>query len=187
MHYHYVVILKKDGERATDSLSVLLCFTSAVIFLLTQLRTLNSWYYLGAFSVLLTAGLIYNLFIRGRRRKKVRYKYLLMLAALGWFGMPHLPWIGILFLGLAFLEHQTKRPLEIGFDHDRVVINTLIRKRHDWSVFNNVLLRDGLLTLDFKNNRLFQKEVVDDDDEDNADEEEFNAWCRERLGSAYGK
>jgi len=186
MQYQYVVILKKDGDRAVDNLSALLCFGSAVIFLLTQLRSSRLWYYPGAFSILLAGGLIYNLFIRGRRRKPVRYKYLLMLAALGWFGMPGVPWVGILFLGLAFLEHQTKRPLEIGFDPDRVVINTLIRRRHDWSVFNNVLLKDGLLTLDFKNNRLFQKEVIEDDDDDNADEEEFNAWCHERLGSAYG-
>ena len=96
--------------------------------------------------------------------------------------MPLLPWIGIVFLLLAFLEHQTKRPLEIGFDRDRVVINTLIRQQHDWSVFNNVLLRDGLLTLDFKNNRLLQKEIADDDaEDDDVDEEEFNAYCRDRL------
>jgi hypothetical protein len=87
----------------------------------------------------------------------------------------------------AFLEYQTKRPLEIGFDYDRIVINTLIRQRHDWSAFNNIVLKDGLLTLDFKNNRLMQKEIADDEDEDDADEEEFNTWCREQLARAYGK
>jgi hypothetical protein len=192
MKYQYVVILKKDGERATDLLSILLCFSSAVIFGYTQLKSDHPNIYLYAFTALILTGLVYNAVVRRRltaaaRRhpqKPVRYKYLILLTALGWFGMPFLPWIGIVFLILAFLEHQAKRPLEIGFDRDRVVINTLIRRRHDWSVFNNVLLREGLLTLDFKNNRLLQKEVADDDeDDDDVDEEEFNAYCRDRLVS----
>ena len=90
----------------------------------------------------------------------------------------------LFFFLLAFLEYQTKRPLEIGFHHDRVVINTLIKRRFEWSAFNNVVLRDGLLTLDFSNNRLMQKEVADDEEEDDADEEEFNAFCRDRLAAA---
>lgn len=193
MKYQYVVILKKDGERATDLLSILLCFSSAVIFGYTQLKSDHPNIYLYAFTALILTGLVYNAVVRRRltaaaRRhpqKPVRFKYLILLTALGWFGMPFLPWIGIVFLILAFLEHQAKRPLEIGFDRDRVVINTLIRKRHDWSVFNNVLLRDGLLTLDFKNNRLLQKEVAEDDeDDDDVDEEEFNAYCRDRLTAA---
>jgi hypothetical protein len=183
MRYQYVVILKKDGERATDLLSILLCFGSAVIFFASQLRAAHRAYYLFAIAAILFGGLIYAAFFRRRHGSRFRFKYLILLAALGWFVMPVLPWIGIVFLGLAFLEHQTKRPLEIGFDSDRVVINSLVRQRHDWSVFNNVLLKDGLLTLDFKNNRLLQKEVADDEDEDDADEEEFNAYCRDRLSS----
>ena len=184
MRYQYVVILKKDGERATDWLSILLCFCSAAIFLYWLLTGAHSNYFLYAVAALILAGLVLNTIVRRKGREQVRYRYILLLAALGWLGMPFLSWMGILFIGLAFLEYQTKRPLEIGFDRDRVVINTLIRQRHDWSVFNNVLLKDGLLTLDFKSNRLIQKEVADDEDEYDADEDEFNAYCRDRLAMA---
>jgi hypothetical protein len=34
--------------------------------------------------------------------------------------------------------------------------------------------------MDFKNNRLLQKEV-DEEEEGDADEDEFNDYCRERL------
>jgi hypothetical protein len=193
MTYPYVVILKKEGERATDVLSVLLCLASAAIFGYTIVGIRLPGFILPMIAAFVLIGLIYNT-VSARRKKRVRYRYLLLLTALGWFVMPSPEWIGILFIVLAFLEHQTKRPLEIGFDHDRVVINSLIRRRHDWSVFNNVILRDGLLTLDFKNNRLIQREIADDDDEDDADEEEFNAYCRDRLAAAgnpqpaaYGK
>jgi hypothetical protein len=184
MRYQYVVILKKDGERATDLLSTLLCFLSALIFLYVQFSGSRIGYFLCGAAVLILLGLAWNIIVRRKSRERVRYRYLLLLAALGWLAMPFLPWLGVFFLLLSFLEYQTKRPLEIGFDQDRVVINSLIRQRHDWSVFNNIVLKDGLLTLDFKSNRLMQKEVADDEEEDDADEEEFNAYCRGRLTAA---
>ena len=201
MRYQYVVILKKTIERATDLLSILLIFLSGGSFLLTALpghirfdhfRGHNGSgyrfevptlaYFLTSIAVILWAGLAFNLLSKRKDRGiRVRFRYLLILAAIGWIVTTTVPWIGLFFFVAAFLEYQTKRPLEIGFDYDRVVINTLIRQRHDWSAFNNVVLKDGLLTLDFKNNRLMQKEIADDEDEDDADEEEFNTWCRDRL------
>jgi hypothetical protein len=59
----------------------------------------------------------------------------------------------------------------------------LFKRKFRWSEFNNIILKDGLLTLDFKSNRLLQKEVLDDDDPD-ADEDEFNAYCREKLANS---
>ena len=192
MRYEYVVILKKNSERATDLLSILLCLLSAFCFLYTAIGSLYlatgatayAWF-IGAAALVLLAGLAINITSKRKsRHTRVRYRYLLIIAAIGWIGMTLMPWIGLFFFLVAFLEYQTKRPLEIGFHHDRVVINTLIKERHDWASFNNVVLKDGLLTLDFKSNRLMQKEVADDDEEDDADEEEFNAYCRGRLAAA---
>ena len=192
MRYEYVVILKKNSERATDLLSILLCLLSAFCFLYTAAGAVYTHagapayaWFIGAAALVLLAGLVINITSKRKsRHTRVRYRYLLIIAAIGWIGMTSMPWIGLFFFLVAFLEYQTKRPLEIGFHHDRVVINTLIRQRHDWTSFNNVVLKDGLLTLDFKSNRLLQKEVADDDDEDDADEEEFNMYCRSRLAEA---
>ena len=209
MRYQYVVILKKNSERLTDLLSILLCLFSAFSFLFFAISSINGNHLTGAdgdgysigapeppagspllmlsAAIILLAGLVINLLARRRSRNtRVRYRYLLILAAIGWIGMTSAPWIGVFFFLAAFLEYQTKRPLEIGFHHDRVVINTLIKQRHDWSVFNNIILKDGLLTLDFKSNRLMQKEVAEDEEEDDADEEEFDAYCRGCLDRQEG-
>lgn len=185
MHYQFVVILKRDSERTTNALSVFLCIISVVYFLYSVITSMVSAaglsYFHAALTFVLVAGVLINFFGRRAGRTKVRYRYLLMVAALGWFASP-LPWLAGIFLILAFLEYQTKRPLEIGFDKDIVVINSLIRRKYDWTAFSNIVLRDGLLTMDFKNNRLFQKEVADEDeDEDDADEKEFNDYCQARL------
>ncbi|HEY4062199.1 MAG TPA: hypothetical protein VGM30_09880 [Puia sp.] len=188
MRYQYVVILKKDSERTIDFLSLLLCFISILAFIYSAGNTLfvqkihnARTYSTFIFVAILFIGLLVNLITWRRTGHRLRYRYLLLAAAVGWFALTNWPWMAAVFPLLAFLEHQTRRPMEVGFHYDRVVINTLVKERHAWREFNNIVLKDGLLTLDFKNNRLFQKEVVDDDDEDNADEEEFNAFCRDRL------
>jgi hypothetical protein len=85
------------------------------------------------------------------------------------------------FIILALLERQVKFPLEIGFSESQVVFNTLLKKRYYWSDLSNVVLKDGLLTIDFLNNRLIQREVEEDDDDEDVPEEEFNAFCKMHL------
>jgi hypothetical protein len=44
------------------------------------------------------------------------------------------------------------------------------------------MLKDGILTMDFRNNKLFQKETDDSDDPDyDGSEEEFNQYCIDQL------
>ena len=125
-------------------------------------------------------GLFWAYFQYRNHRKYISYSRVLLVTGLTWFAVPGVAWIGVPVLLLALLERPAKLPMEIGFSDDRIVFNTLIKRRFDWLDFHNILLKDGLLTLDFKNNRLFQKQTLDDDDDD-ATEEEFNAYCRQRL------
>ena len=183
MRYQYVVILKRGSDKAIDLISILLCIFSTLNFLYAQMHTSPINYFLILAAGIILAGVLYNIITARKKKDTVRYKYLLLIAGLGWIGMPYLPWLSVLFVLLTFLEYQAKYPLEIGVSGDRVVINTLIKQRHDWSAFNNIILKDGLLTLDFKSNRLIQKEVMDDEEED-ADEDEFNAYCQQMLKEA---
>jgi len=93
--------------------------------------------------------------------------------------MPVLEWVGLPVLLLALLEKQARFALEIGFTSDRIVFNTLFKRRFRWTDFSNIMLKEGLLTLDFKNNKIFQKETIDEDGD--ADEDEFNEYCRKQL------
>ena len=186
MKYKYVVILKQGSHRAIDILSILLCGSSATVFIFRAIwsgLTIDYVFYLLA--ALMFAGLVFNAVARSFRTRPLSYRFLLGFAAVGWIVMPtNISWIGLIFVLLIFLEAQARHVVEIGFDTDCIVFNTLFSRRFRWSDLNNIVLRDGLLTVDFKNNRLIQREIVDDEDEDDADEEEFNAFCREQLNAA---
>ena len=55
------------------------------------------------------------------------------------------------------------------------------RKSHGWSELNNLILKDGLLTIDFVSNRVIQ--LVIDGSKTPIDEKAFNEYCRRRLSS----
>jgi hypothetical protein len=155
-----------------------------LVFLFEQFRSAHLSFFLCFCAALVLIGILLNAFPSKNSSenagKGIRYRNWLLIAGIGWIGMPALQWISALFFLLAFLESQARYPLEIGFSNDRVVINTLFKKKIDWPAFNNIVLKDGLLTLDFKNDHLFQKDVLDDGEED-ADEDEFNEFCQKQL------
>lgn len=52
-------------------------------------------------------------------------------------------------------------------------------KHIKWQSLNNCLLKDGLLTIDLKNNKIIQQLI--DETATTIDEKEFNEFCRQQL------
>jgi hypothetical protein len=181
MVYQYVVTLKNQNNRYIDILGLILSLFSVVSFTLELVgsRNVSVAYLIGAVVVL--GIVIYNL-VQQAKKRKVYYSRALLIAALVWMKMPYLQWLVFLFIILALLEYQAKYAVEIGFADNEIVINSLFKKRYSWKQFSNIVLRDGLLTLDFTSNRILQREVEDDEDDD-ADEDEFNDYCRKQLAN----
>jgi hypothetical protein len=177
--YQYVVTLKNQTNRYIDILGLLLSIVSVVCFTLELLRSKNVSlaYLIGAVAVL--GFIIFNLTQQAKKRK-VYYSRALLLAGLVWMKMPYFQWLLFIFIILALLEYQAKYAVEIGFSDNEIVINSMFKKRYNWAQFTNIVLKDGLLTLDFANNRILQREIEDDEEED-ADEDEFNEYCNHQL------
>jgi hypothetical protein len=178
MHCDYVVILKRENARKTDLVSVLLLIFSIISFCYSQIHSgFNGFLTISA--IILFLGLFINLY-SFRKKKEMQFRNWLLAAALFWLGMPFFRWMSLPFIFFAILEAQAKYPLEIGFYSEGLVLNSLFKKKIPWTSLQSVILKDGLLTLDFKDNKLIQKEVLDDDEPD-ATEDEFNDYCRSKL------
>lgn len=50
---------------------------------------------------------------------------------------------------------------------------------HQWNEFSNIILKDNLLTLDFKNNKLVQLSI--DENKTVVDQDAFNEFCRSNI------
>ncbi len=195
MRYPFVKIQKKNNDRVIDWISILLCIFTAGAFMLVQVRKDQDYYFYKAALLFIFLGILFaclwmlipRLRLAGRVRSLSATATGCWARPLSGWQCPMGQWLFFVFLLLTFLEYQAKYPLEIGFSPDKIVINSLLRKTFPWSAFNNVLMKDGLLTLDFKNNRLLQKQVDEEEDGD-ADEEEFNrVLSLEQLDAARAK
>lgn len=180
MRYDFVVALKRENGRRTDFVSFFLLFFSVLAFILVQVHSFQFSYFFSIAALILITGMLQNIF-SARKGKEMVFRNWLLAAGLFWIGMPFFQWMILLFIFFAVFESQAKYPLEIGFNNDEIVLNTFFKKKIYWNALNAVILKDGILTLDFRNNKLFQKEVLEDEEPD-ADEDEFNEYCRERLG-----
>ncbi len=183
MIYQYVVTLQNQQKKYIDRFTLFLLAISVVLFVREQILSPNIKisYLFGAVAIVLIAG--WNLYGLKKNRPNTFYGGALTVAAIGWVTMPYLNWLFIPFALMGLFEKQAKAPLEIGFTDEQVVINTLFRRKFHWTDFNNVVLKDDLLTLDFKNNKLLQRETIDE--EGDADEDEFNQYCTVQLQKAH--
>ncbi len=94
-------------------------------------------------------------------------------------------WIGFIIFCLYILYHISRRELVVRIRAEEIVYPAFPKKIIDWSQLNNIIFRDGLLTIDMKNNRIIQQYT--DESKTRVNEEEFNEFCRNKLTTAHDR
>lgn len=181
--YNFVVVLKNKNKRAVQLTGILLSALAIFLFLYRSFQESGTLINLLPFSILLI------LFIWSvtqiRKKENVHFFLLLVFAGFGLISIEPYNWIGFIYLIMAYLEKYALLASEIGFSRDHIRFNGWPEKKYPWSAFTNVMLKDGILTMDFRNNKLFQKETDDTEDpEYDGSEEEFNQFCADQLSLA---
>ena len=86
-------------------------------------------------------------------------------------------WFVLAILLIIVFENMSKKKLTVSIDEEKIIYPSFPKKEFAWNAVKNLLLKDDLLTIDFKNNKLIQALVIETD----VNETEFNEFCRERL------
>ena len=90
--------------------------------------------------------------------------------------------LGMLYVIAGISEKFLAANVEIGFSENTIVKTGWVNKKYSWSELNNVVIKDDLLTMDFKNNTLLQAYTDDEEDEEyDVVDEEFNQYCKRQL------
>jgi hypothetical protein len=177
--YEYIIVLKKRSFVFINRVSLLM-ITIAALLLSVQVILhgyQNTLIYITI--ILLMAAWTAFTMLKNKKGRPSLYRISLLLGAWGIFIQPYLSWLAFVYVAAAVLEKQVKFPEEIAFDNDEVIINSFPKKRYTWDAFQNIVLKDGLLTLDYKNNTLFQKQIESSVEKEL--EDAFNLFCQERL------
>ncbi len=179
--FDYIVVLKQRNFKLIDNISIMMLVLAVVVLLEDALTPFSNASIMPFTIATLILGWIIFTYAKKSNGKVGYYRIGLLFAAWGLFITLKSPyvWVFAVYVIAAVMEKQVKFPREIAFDETEVVFNTFPRKHYQWNELSNVVLKDGLLTLDFKNNKLLQKEI--DSQTTPQLEKEFNEFCQSMI------
>lgn len=184
MVFDYVITLKRPSYLTIDAVSQLMYVFALGAFAYFAYAFPSSRPYFMGIDILILVNWLFCI-IKRQKTGFVLFRLGLFFAVIGWLLAPGgRTLLAILYAVAGLIEKQVKFPEEIGFSGDSVVVNTFPKKKFSWSEIANVVLKDNLLTVDFKNNKLIQKEI--DEGVSLATEREFNEFCRLQLSKVGG-
>lgn len=179
----YELVLKNEKSKNYRAISQWLIFFNlpGFVFLLISSEeriSKNLWL---MFSILATAAYTFFAVIEWVSKKSMPdfwHRIIFMYCALAWLkeGFWWLSTALVFFVLLDFLVH---RKLVVTVGDKKIIIPSVPKKEIEWGELNNLILKDDILTIDFKNNRLFQHLILNSDWDIN--EKEFNDFCKSKL------
>ena len=182
--YDYIIIFKRSGFRLVDGISQLMLLLALLVFASSIPATKAALQGGSLILLVIITGIsgwwIYCI-LQQKEGNMPFFRIALLLAAVGWYFQTKGNYIALIYFLAAVLEKQAKFPQEVAFDDEGVVMNSFPKKYFDWTDITNVILKDGILTIDFRNNKLIQKEI--ETPATGKLEQEFNEFCRARLNA----
>ena len=180
--YDYIIVCKRRGFKLVDGISQLMLFLALLVFSSslsnTVVPTTGQIIQIVVINGSIIGWWIYC-YVGQKKGNAPFFRLALLVAATGWLLQPGWRMVSAIYFLAAVLEKQVKFPQEIAFDEEEIVINSLPKKYFHWNELTNVVIKDGILTIDFKNNKLIQKEM---ETHTSAQvEQEFNDFCRNKL------
>ena len=178
----YEIVLKNERLKYYKAIRDLLAFFNLFGFIYLLLHTENpvdkTFYIL--FIVVTAFYVLFVLFERLSRKyfHDNTHRSIFLWSAIGW-ARSDFWWISILLIVFLFLDILAHRKLLIKISEKLVEFTSIPGRQIEWNELSNVILKDGLLTIDFKNNKIIQQ-LIQNSDWD-IDETEFNIFCKEQL------
>lgn len=176
------ILLRNDKRKQYERIALLIIILNLAIFIYLLFASDNkavkntlTWS-----SILVIIAIAVDFFLRSMKKYedsayKAAAEFVITLA---WFQLGYW-WIAGLCFVLGLLYLAAKRPLLVIVEKDKISYPAFFNKRIAWSELNSLLIKDGLLTIDFRNNHLIQQFV--DPVKTTLNEQEFNDFCRQQL------
>jgi len=173
----FELILKNEKETSYKRISILLLVLNLVgILFITYLKDFKNWGALIIAAIAVFAAFS-SLYFRNKNQKAILTGAFFLLS-FAWIVAGY--WVigvfNILFMMLHLAALQ--KPI-VSINEKHVIYPSFPKKKIDWQELSNLILKDGLLTIDLKNNKIIQQQIADISS--TIDEKEFNDFCRQQL------
>ena len=178
----YKIILKSEKVKKYNTIGwlfILFNIAATISIALTKKNSGTAWF----ISVILPGLLALFLYYRQKKIgiKKKNFDVTFLLLAIPWIFL-QLFWVAAVVILIGILHGIAIRRLVIFANAEKIIYPSFPRRSIEWKELSNIILKDDLLTIDFKNNKIIQQLV--DKTEATVNEKEFNDFCSKRLQSS---
>jgi hypothetical protein len=172
----FTIVLKNEKLKTYTVISWLIIALNFIAFLYVGVSGLSNITNLPFFS----AGLLLVIFVFRFLSKREEFandslSLCFSLTIISWIVLQFY-WAAVIILLLFLFQDISRRKLAVLVFDDRIIYPSFPKRTIEWKELNNVVLKDGILTIDFKNNKVFQNEINSP-----ASEIDFNEFCDAKL------
>lgn len=178
----FEVILKNEKTKQYNWFAIFLIVINGVgicLFLLKENYQKLTENPMGFPVIISSACLIISILIFPRFKKGDYPIYFISVAIISYWVILKQWWIAIAMLFMLLLYYVSKKKLKVIIDSSDILYPSFPVKKFKWNKLNNIILKDGLLTIDLKSNKIIQQFI--DEKNKAVDENEFNDFCRQQL------
>jgi hypothetical protein len=178
----YTIILPDEKNRTYRLVTVLIAILNfaGFVYMKTHVNDGTS-NFLTLFSGSILIGQLGNYWYFKKRRKENTIQLLvaISIASICWLFLGMIGF-GLLDMTFAVLGFIAFRKLQLKFFDDKIEFPSFPKKQFLWDEVENLILKDNILTIDFKNNKLLQFTLLEADNE-NLNEADFNSFVQQKM------
>jgi len=174
----FQIMLKNDKVHSYRRVAVSIFVLHLLFFIYYLIRVGINAAVLTGIVVTIAAIFIHFTVVKKKEVTKFPASIVFLLLALVWLMLANY-WLAIALVLLAFIDIISMKEQVVVFSAASIEFPSFPKKIIKWEDLNNVILKDRILTLDFKNDRLLQTEISAGSYD--IDEKLFNGFCIQQL------
>ena len=102
--------------------------------------------------------LLFFIYPNAFNNKVINPPYLIIILVLAWIALG-VYWMVAFCIILFVFSVLSLKKVMLTLSENGVLMASMLLKKYQWGDFNNIIMKDNIITLDFKNNRILQSEI----------------------------
>jgi hypothetical protein len=180
----FTFTLKDNNQKAFTSFFWFLLFLHVIAASVVILNVADKPQKIAAVIILAAYFILTAVFFLLKRKFKLPVYHLTVFGVMIVFWLLQTAWLPAIICTAAiiFAYKILKTKSTAVFSIQNITLTKLLFKKiYNWAAIENVVLKDNLLSIDFKNNQLIQVEIANESAP--VDEKNFNQFCKLQLSA----
>ena len=173
----FELVLKNEKRRSYQTITWIIIISNIALLILLSVKGVFSRAEVIGIILMICLAIFIPLYTRSKDIN-IETSIIFLILMTAWLTTGYW-WAALINLVFEIFQIAALRTLILKLDHKVIIYPSLPKKKIDWKELSNLILKDGLLTIDFKNNRIIQQQIADTSS--TIDEKEFNDFCEQQL------